>query len=116
MSPDGSKVVFERLWGDNTPHGNYDLYVVNSDGTGETRLTNNGYAQGLAAWSHSGDRIVYLVAAIGSEGKYDVYMMNSDGTENRDMTPDYFPTSVLCHSPIFSLDDSKIFFVGEWWE
>lgn len=116
LSPDGSKVVFERLWGDNTPYGNYDLYVVNSDGTGETRLTNNGYAQGLAAWSHSGDRIVYLVAAIGTEGKYDIYIMKSDGTENRDITPDYFPTSFLCHSPIFSLDDSKIFFVGEWWE
>lgn len=116
LSPDGSKVVFERLWGDNTPHGNYDLYVANSDDTGETRLTNNGYAQGLAAWSHSGDRIVYLVAAIGSEGKYDIYMIKSDGTENRDITPDYFPTCFLCHSPIFSLDDSRIFFVGEWWE
>ncbi len=116
LSPDGDKVVFERLWGDNTPHGNYDIYVVNSDGTGEIRLTDDGYTQGLASWSHSGDRIVYLVAAIGSEGKYDIYMMNSNGTDNRDATPSYFPSNFLCHSPVFSIDDSTIYFIGEWWD
>ena len=116
LSPDGSKVVFERLWDASSPHGNYDIYVINLDGTGETRLTNSGYSQGFAAWSHTGDKIVYLVAAIDGEGKYDIYMMNSDGTDNRNITPSYFPSNLLCHTAIFSLDDSKIFFVGEWWE
>ncbi|MBU0533000.1 hypothetical protein KKB44_05920 [Candidatus Micrarchaeota archaeon] len=116
LSPDGSKIVFERLVNDISPHGNYDIYIINSDGSGEKALTSTGYSQGLASWSHSGDKIVYLVAAIGTTGKYDLYMMNSDGTNNQDITPDYFPDSFLCHSPVFSEDDSKIYFVGEWWD
>lgn len=116
LSPDGTKIVFERMDDDSSPHGNYNIYIINVDGSGEIRLTNNGYGQGLASWSHSGDKIVYLVAAINSDGKYDIYMMNSDGMNNRNITPDYFPAAFLCHSPIFSMDDSKIFFVGEWWE
>jgi hypothetical protein len=41
-------------------------------------------------------------------------MMNSDGSEQSNITPDYFPTEFLCHHPIFSKDDSKVFFIGEW--
>ncbi len=107
---------FERLEDDSSVHGNYNIFVIDSSGTAETRLTNTGYSQGLASWSHSGTRIVYIVAAIGTEGKYDIYMMNADGTENRNITPDYFPANFLCQWPVFSADDAKIFFIGEWWE
>jgi Tol biopolymer transport system component len=115
LSPDGDRIVFERLVGDETVHGNYDIYVVNSDGSGETAITNNGYTQGLPVWSHSGEKIVYLVSAIGTEGKYDIYLMNADGSENRNITPTYFPADFLCHDPIFSEDCSKILFIGEWY-
>jgi len=84
-------------------------------GTGETRLTDTGYSQGVAIWSHSGDKLVYVVAAIGSAGKYDIYMMDSDGSNARNITPDYFPASFLCHSAMFSKDDSKVYFTGQWW-
>lgn len=116
LSPDGKRVTFERLEDTTKPNGGYNLFVINIDGTGETRLTDTGYAQGLASWSHSEDRIVYGVAAINGQGKYRIYMMNSDGTHNRDITPDYFPTNFLCHSPIFSKTDLNIFFIGQWWE
>jgi len=82
----------------------------------ETRLTNTGYSQGLSSWSYSGDKIVFIVAAIDDLGKYDIYSMNSDGTNNQDITPDYFPNVFLCHSAVFSNDDSILYFVGEWWE
>jgi len=116
LSPDGEKIVFERLEDANTLHGGYNLFTVNDDGTGESRLTDNGYSQGLVNWSNSGEELVYIVAAINGEGKYDIYLMNSDGTNNRNTTPDYFPADFLCHSPVFSKDDSKIFFTGQWWE
>jgi Tol biopolymer transport system component len=115
LSPDGNKIAFERLVGDETSHGNYNIYVINADGSGETAITTNGYTQGLLVWSHSGENIVYLVGAIGNEGKYDIYMMKSDGSENRDITPTYFPAEFLCHDPIFAGDDSQIFFIGEWY-
>ncbi|NYZ61106.1 PD40 domain-containing protein [Candidatus Micrarchaeota archaeon] len=116
LSTDGRRIVFERLEDPNTAHGGYNLFVINSDGSSETRLTENGYAQGLASWSNSGTKLVYVVAAIGNEGKYDLYMINADGTENRDITPSYFSPDFLCHSSIFSKDDSKIYFIGQWWE
>jgi Tol biopolymer transport system component len=116
LSPDGRKIVFERLEDDTSPHGNYNIFVVNADGSDETRLTDSGYSQGTANWSHSQTRLVFVVAAIGSEGKYDIYMMNADGSNITMINPDHFPPDLLCHSPVFSVDDSKIFFVGQWWE
>ena len=115
-SPDGTRLVFERLEDDTSPHGNYNLFTIGADGLGETRLTDTGYSQGLASWSRAGDRITYSVAAIGAEGMYDIYVMNADGTNNLNVTPDYFPAGFLCHAPIFSADDAKVFFVGQWWE
>lgn len=116
LSPDGTRIVFERLEGDSSPQGNYNLYLINVDGSGETRLTANGYAQGLAGWSHAGDRIIYIVAAINGAGQFDVYIMNADGTDNRNVTPKYFPSDFLIHAAIFSGDDSKIYFIAEWWK
>ncbi len=116
FSYDGSKIVFERLVDDASQHGNYDLYLINTDGSGETRLTNTGYSQGLASWSHSGDKIIFTVSAINNAGKYRLYMINADGTNNRDITPTYFPAAFLCHSAIFSQDDAKVYFIGEWWQ
>ena len=116
LRPDGLKIVFERLEDPESLHGSYNIFTINSDGTQETRLTNNGYAQGLASWSHSGDRIVYVVSAINSEGKYDMYMMKADGSDNHNVTPEYFASNFLCYSPMFSQDDSEIYFVGQWYE
>ena len=116
LSPDGSKIAFERLEDDASPHGNYNIFVVNVDGSNETRLTDSGYSQGIVSWSHSGGKLVFVVGAIESEGVYDIYMMNSDGSNITNINPDYFPANFLCHTPVFSADDSKIFFIGEWWE
>jgi Tol biopolymer transport system component len=115
ISPDGSRVVFERLVNDKTPQGNYDLYLIDIDGSNLARLTNTGYAQGLANWSRSGNRIAYIVAAIDGVGKYDIYTIHSDGKENDNVTPDFFPAAFLCRGATFSRDDALIYFIGEWW-
>jgi TolB protein len=100
---------------DKTTHGNYNIYLINVDGTEESGITDTGYSQGLPIWSHSGEQIVFVVGAIGNEGKYDIYRMNSNGTENSNITPEYFSTDFICHDPIFSKDDTKIYFIGEWY-
>ena len=41
--------------------------------------------------------------------------MNADGSENQNITPDYYPADFLCHDPIFSKDDSIVYFIGEWY-
>jgi TolB protein len=114
LSPNSQTIVFERLENPNSTHGEYNIFTIDIDGQHETQLTNTGYSQGLACFSHKGDKIAYIVAAIGDQGKYDIYLMNTNGDSNNDITPSYFPTNFLCYSPIFSGDDSKIYFIGQW--
>ncbi|MFH1393567.1 MAG: hypothetical protein ABII71_01705 [Candidatus Micrarchaeota archaeon] len=116
ISPDGSKVVFERLLGDDSPHGNYDIFIINTDGSGEHALTDSGYSQGLPEWSNDGSKIAYIVAAMGNAGKYRIYAIDSLGRNIADITPGYFPAGFLCHSVVFSNDDSEVYFIGQWWE
>lgn len=116
LSPDGTRIVFSRLVADESVHGNYDLFQILPNGSGEVALTTDGHAQGLASWSPAGDRLVYVVAAIDDVGAYDLYLMQADGTGNQGITPSYFPPQFLCHSAVFSRDGSMLFFIGEWWE
>jgi len=116
LSPDGGTVVFERLEDTERPNGGYNLFTTGIDGSGEKRLTDNYYAQGLASWSHDGSRLVYSVAAIEGKGLYHIYIINADGSGNRDITPDYFPPGFLSCSPIFSADDTAVFFIGQRWQ
>ena len=116
LSPDGQCIVFTRLVDDLSIHGNYDFYRINIDGSGETRLTTTGYSQGLLSWSHSGTMLTFIVSAIEDTGQYDIYIMDADGANQRNITPTYFPNNFLCHSVVFSGDDSTLYFVGEWWE
>ncbi|MBM3331130.1 hypothetical protein FJY68_04660 [candidate division WOR-3 bacterium] len=116
LSPDGTKIVFERLEDPSTSHGRYNLFVADSNGAGEVRLTNSGYAQGLPTWAHSGSMLAYTVAAIEEQGAYDVYLIDADGTDNHNATPDYFPADLLCHATAFAKGDSELYFIGQWWE
>lgn len=116
LNPARTTIVFERLIDDSSPHGIYEIMALDLETGTETNLTGNDYSQGLANWSNAGDRLVYVVAAIGLEGQYDLYMMNSDGSDNHNITPDYFPAEFLCHRGMFSADDSAILFIGEWYQ
>ena len=116
LKPNGSQILFSRLVDDGSLHGNYDFFLIDTDGASETRLTDSGFSQGIAQWSTDGDMIVYSVAAIDDEGKYDIYLMDSDGSNNHSITPEYFPETFLCYCPAFFMDNEKIIFIGEWWE
>jgi Tol biopolymer transport system component len=114
LSPDGTRIAFERLEDPFAPNGGYNIFTIRTDGTQETRLTSTGFAQGLPSWSPSGERIAYVVAAFNGTGVYDIYTVNADGTGNGNATPSYFPTGFLCYSPAFSKDASKLYFIGQW--
>jgi Tol biopolymer transport system component len=116
LNSEGNKIAFSRMIDNQNPHGGYDIYTVDLTSFELTNLTNTGYTQGLANWSTDGDQVVYEVAAIGSNGVFDIYVSNAAGTENINVTPDYFPENFLCHSPMFYDNNSKIIFLGEWYD
>ena len=117
ISPDGATIVFERMVDDSSPHGNYDLFLIDIDGSNERRLTETGWTQGIATWSPDGEDLIYLVSAKGTEGAYDIYRINADGTGMVDLTSDLFSLEFLVHSPVYAPEGS-IYFVGQWygWE
>jgi Tol biopolymer transport system component len=54
-SPDGRRIAFKSR-----RNGNNELYVMNPDGSGQTRLTNSfNVSEGQPAWSPDGTRLLY---------------------------------------------------------
>jgi TolB protein len=71
-SPDGSRIAFESSRDD--AFG--EVYVMNADGTGVTRITNSG-GNANPAWSPDGTKIAF---ATNRDGEVQIYAMNTDGS------------------------------------
>lgn len=116
LDPTGTVICFDRMVDDQHPSGNWNFYIINSDGTGEMAITNTGWQQFIAEWSHAGDKLLFTVAAQGGDGIYDMYTINPNGSNQSNITPANWPGDFLCSHGVFTHDDSMICFVGEWWE
>jgi Tol biopolymer transport system component len=85
--------------------GNIEIYVMDADGSSQTRLTNNPTDDNDPAWSADGQKIAF---DSNRDGNYKIYVMNADGsaltrlTDN--LTDDGFPT--------WSADGQKIAFMS----
>lgn len=104
-SPDGTRIAFVL----STPEhlgayaGDGDLYVMNADGTGRTKLT-DGLRDAHPAWSPEGDRIVF----VRDQGN-SLVVMNADGSDATEIRPDgqAFPPY---QGPAWSPDGTRIAF------
>ena len=54
-----------------------ELYVMNADGSGQTRLTFNVFFDGNPTWSPDGERIAFQSR---SDGDHEIYVINVDGS------------------------------------
>ena len=96
-----SKIVFNS-----TRNGRSDIYVMNSDGTGQTRLTHNEASDTEAAWSPNGQQIAFSSDRDGNE---EIYVMDADGGNQRNLTQH----PALDGSPDWSPDGSQIAFTSD---
>ncbi|MDQ3610878.1 MAG: hypothetical protein M4D85_04565 [Actinomycetota bacterium] len=78
-SPDGTRLTFSS---DRADPGNFDVYVMNADGTGVTRLTDAPGEDRGTSWTSDGERIVFHSARDrDASHSFDVFTMKPDGTD-----------------------------------
>jgi len=103
-SPDGAKIAFVSQRDEN-----YEIYVMNADGSEKKRLTNdandNGRFWGRFSWSPDGEKIAFESARYGDPNS-EIYVMNTDGGGNKTLTSN----SDYDGGPSWSPDGKKIAF------
>jgi Tol biopolymer transport system component len=105
LSPDGRKVAFSLA--DPTNGDEWDIYVINVDGTGLTRLTTDPAFDGWRpAWSPDGQEIAFF-STRDDPLNDEIYVMNADGSNVRRLTNNPADDA----HPAWSPDGSEIAFV-----
>ncbi len=92
--------------------GDYDIYVMNTDGSDVTRLTDNSASGGIIPrWSPDGRRVAF---DSDRDGDWDIYVMDADGSGITRLTDN----SNWDRDPSWSPDGRRITFMsdraGDW--
>jgi Tol biopolymer transport system component len=102
-SPDGTRIVYNSK-----QTGNWEIWVMNADGTGQHQITDNPALDTYAAWSPDGTTIAFGSSRDGHRGReMAVYLMNTDGSNVRRVTWLESMDAV----PSFSPDGTKLTWV-----
>jgi len=113
-SPNGTKILFQSDR-DSTPPSDpenpgttqRDIYVMNADGSGQTRLTTGAADDCNAEWSPDGTKIIFQSLRNGAY--YQVYSMNADGSSQLNVSNGV----TADNQPSWSPNGSQIAFASE---
>jgi Tol biopolymer transport system component len=100
-SPDGTQIVFVSNRDDSDPaeysslDNNWEIYVMEADGSNAIRLTDNPAQDISARWSPEGRRIIFVSTR---DGGHRIYVMDADGSNPARLTGD----SALEETPAWS--------------
>jgi hypothetical protein len=84
-SPDGTKIAFHSTRDVMLPGASpFEIYVMNADGSNQTRITNNTFQDSFPQWSPDGSRLVFSTNRDG--GDFEIYTMKPDGSDPRRVT------------------------------
>jgi TolB protein len=83
-SPDGTKLAFNTFRADDR---SLEIYTMNLDGTGLSRVTNTGDRPELApAWSPDGRQITYTRLELDFVNNFEIHVVSTDGTSQTNLT------------------------------
>jgi Tol biopolymer transport system component len=88
LSPDGTKILFvsDRKWeADNQLDNNYDVYVMDVDGTNVKNLTGHKAWDSMPCWSPDGSMIAFCSSHSGWES---IWITDRDGKNFLDLKPE----------------------------
>jgi len=117
-SPNGDKIAFVSYRDDPSPATcfpfcNDEIYVMNSDGSGVTRLTDNSFRDNFVTWSPDGTRLSFVSTRDDPNPttcfpscNLEIYSMNPDGSAVTRLTD--HPAREFAHA--WSPDGTKIAF------
>ena len=79
-SPDGRRIAFRSVYHfrNSVNPKNYEIYVMNADGSDVTQLTDNEAEEDHQSWSPDGRRILFHSYR---DRNWEIYMMNADGSD-----------------------------------
>ena len=97
-APKTEKIAFSS-----NRRGNWDIYVMNADGSNQVRLTKSPLIDVSPVWSPTGEQILFVS---GQSGAMDLYVMDANGSRLRKV----FRDAVHRVEPAWSLDGERIVF------
>ena len=80
-STEGGRIIFA-----DRHDGNSEIFMVNSDGSGLTNLTNDKALDSLPVWSPDAKHILFVSNRDGSPTTLRLYLMSSDGADPHPLT------------------------------
>ena len=107
VSPDGNKLLYGVAY-DNLElnKGNRELWVMNADGSEQTRITRTPYSENNETWIEGGKKIAFL----GKEGEtMQVFVMDADGSNRKCVSNIKDGVDGFVISP----DEKKIAFISQ---
>lgn len=96
---DGKQICFTRQ----EPDGQFDIWMMNADGTGQRKVTNSGGQNMVPCFSTDGSWIYYCSDA---DGNYELYQIRTDGSQRTQLT--FTETPVENVGPKISPDGTRL--------
>ncbi|MDJ0753213.1 MAG: protein kinase [Ardenticatenaceae bacterium] len=99
FSPDGRKIAYHSL------RDTWEIFVINTDGSGQVNISNNPADDSFPAWSPDGTQIAFHSNRVSTQ--FDIFVANADGSNVRQLTN---TTDLNELGPSWSPDGTKITF------